>query len=485
MSARRIGERGLVLGGSIAGLLAARVLADVFDQVTVVERDALPHDGSHSTDGVMEYRKGVPQGRHIHGLMPGGQRALEVLFPGLGADLQARGAPVLDQLGQARILLGGHRFVRTHSGLNVVSASRPLLERCVRDRVRALPNVEFVDGCDVVGVRLAADRSRVTGAHVLPRADSSAAEVLHADLLVDALGRSSPMPRWLHELGLTTPDEDRVASDVGYASMIVRLAPDALQGDLAVINGPRPGQPRGAGLATIEGDRCILTLMGMTGAHPPTDPAGVIAFVRSLEFPDIADALGDHEALGRIAGFRVPASLWRRYDRLGDLPGGMVSIGDAMCSFNPIYGQGITVAALQALTLHHHLERGPLQTRELVRELAKVVSVPWTMSAGADLAFPGVQGARTASIRIANAYVARTQAAAEHDPRVAISFLRVAGMVDPPQQLFSPAFAGRVLLHAPRPRRSSASPTLLTRSSRADGMQQPPDVLLRSRERRA
>lgn len=440
-----IGDRAVVLGGSIAGLLAARVLSQAFDRVTIVERDALPDADTNGASPNVKHRKGVPQGQHIHGLMPRGLSALDELFPGFGAELQARGAPRLDQLRQARIVLGGHRFIRADSGLTVVSASRPFLEGCVRERVRAIHNVEFVERCDVVGVSLSADRSRVCGAHVLPRADGSAAGVLNADLVVDALGRGSRMPRWLEGVGLQPPNEERVAGNAGYASVIVPLTPDALQGDLAIINGPRPGQPRGGGLAAIEGDRFIVTLMGMLGDHPPTDPAGFRAFARSLEFPDIGDALHGCEALGRVAGFRFPASLWRRYDRLPRLPNGLVIVGDALCSFNPIYGQGVTVAALQALALRDHVEGGSLRSRALMIQMTRVVAPAWNMSAGADLAFPGVHGTRSAAMRVASAYIARVQTAAEHDARVAIAFMRVAGMVDAPQRLFGARVVRRVV----------------------------------------
>lgn len=436
-----IGDHAVVLGGSMAGLLAARVLSDAYDEVTVVERDALPGVGATAET---ESRKGVPQGRHIHGLMPRGQLALDDLFPGLAADLAQRGAPVVEQLRRARILLGGHRFVPTDSGLAVVSVSRPFLERCVRERVETLDNVRFIERCDVAGVLGSTRGSRLGGAQVLRRADGSAAEVLEADLIVDALGRGSRMPHWLDGLGLGKPHEQRVASDVGYASAIVRIAPDTLRGDLAIIQGPRPGAPRGGGLAAIEGDRFIVTLMGLLGDYPPTDPDGFMAFARSLEFPDIADALRGCPTVERIAGFRFPASVWRRYDRMRLLPANLVVLGDAVCSFNPIYGQGLTVAALEALALRRHLRQGRVRSRALASDVAKVAAGAWKMSASADLAYPDVPGTRTAATRLANAYIARVQAAAERDEKVAVAFLRVAGMVDPPRRLFTPALVRRV-----------------------------------------
>ncbi len=438
-----VGDRAVVLGGSVAGLLTAQVLSGAFDRVAVVERDLL--SGGEPPGQASENRKGTPQGRHIHGLMPAGQRALEEILPGFLAELEGHGAPVMDQLARARILLGGHRFHRADSGLRVVSASRPLLERCVRQRVRANPKVEIIDGTDVVGIELSTDGSRVTGAHLMPRADGSAAEVLDADLVVDALGRGSRLSHWLKMIGVGMPPEVRIASDVGYASAIARLPREALAGDLAIINGPRPGQPRGGGLAAIEGDRFIVTLMGMVGDHPPTDLAGFMAFARSLEFPDLGEVLDRCELLSPVAGFRIPASVWRRYDRLPALPARLVVVGDALASFNPIYGQGMTVAALEALAVRAQFEREGLRSHALIAALTRQVAPAWKMSASADLAFPGVPGTRTAEVRMVNSYISRVQAAAETDPEVAAAFLRVAGMVDRPEHLLRPAMVGRVL----------------------------------------
>ena len=259
MATTVVGDRALVLGGSVAGLLAAQVLSGAFDRVTVVERDVLP-DGD-ALGQASENRKGAPQGRHIHGLMPAGQRALEDILPGFLAELEGHGAPVMDQLARARILLGGHRFIRADSGLRVVqckpaaawSAASGSVFGPTRRWKSSMAPMSWASSFRLIA-------HGATGAHLLPRADGSAAGMLDADLVVDALGRGSRLSHWLERLGVGMPPEVRIASDVGYASAIVRLPNDALAGDLAIINGPRPGQPRGGGLAAIEGDRFIVTL---------------------------------------------------------------------------------------------------------------------------------------------------------------------------------------------------------------------------------
>jgi 2-polyprenyl-6-methoxyphenol hydroxylase-like FAD-dependent oxidoreductase len=450
-------DHAIVLGGSIAGLLAARVLADVYDQVTVVDRDELA-PGSKP-------RRGVPQSRHIHALLARGQQVLEQLFPELTAEMVAHGAPVGDVLGDARLLFGGHRLAGSESGLIALSASRPLLEDRIRARVRALPQVRFAPPSDAVGLRRSRDGRRITGARLLRRADASAEEVIDADLVIDATGRGSRAPAWLQALGFRQPDVDRVRVDVGYVTRRYRLPPDTLDGDLACIHGPVPDRPRGGGLARLEGNMWMLTLFGMLGDHPPKDPDGFDAFARSLRFSDLHEAVGAAEPVEGPAGYRFQANLRRRYERMRDFPEGFLVIGDAICSLNPIYGQGMTVAALQALALRDQLRPGSAPaSRRVLRALARAIDAPWELAIGADLALPGVDGLRTARRRIAGAYVTRLQAAAAHDPALARAFVRVTGLVDRPEALLRPAIALRVL----RPR-GHATGSARRRSDAVDG----------------
>jgi 2-polyprenyl-6-methoxyphenol hydroxylase-like FAD-dependent oxidoreductase len=442
---RQIGDHAVVLGASMAGLLAARVLADAYGQVTVIDRDQLPEESTH--------RRGVPHGRHAHALLARGQQALEELFPGLTAELVAQGVPTGDLLANGRWYVSGHRLRQAPIGLVTLSASRPLLEGYVRARVRALPNLRFLDSHDIVGLAATPDGRRVTGVRVLRGADGSAEELLGADLVVDATGRGSRTPIWLQALGYARPETEQVRVGLGYATRTYRLPPDALDGDLAVLDAPTPEHPRGGALLLLEGDRWMVTLAGMLGDHPPTDPDGFLAFARSLRFPDIYQTIRDAEPLDDPVPFRFPASVRHRYERLGRFPDGLVVMGDAVCSFNPIYGQGMSVAALEALTLRRHLERGAEpQPRRFFGDLARVVDVPWDIAVGGDLAVPGVQGRRSLKVRLVNAYIARLHGAAEHDASLASVFVRVAGLVAPPQSLLRPNVAVRVLwgsLHPP------------------------------------
>jgi 2-polyprenyl-6-methoxyphenol hydroxylase-like FAD-dependent oxidoreductase len=432
-----LGDRAVVLGGSMAGLLAARVLADAYAEVVIVDRDELPDAATH--------RRGVPQSRHIHGLLARGQQALEELFDGLTAELVDLGAPAGDMLKDIRIYFGGHRLQPGSSGLLALQASRPMLEAGLRARVRTLPSVEFMDRCDVSGLATTSDGGRVTGARVVRRLDGSAEQTLTADLVVDAAGRGSRTPAWLEMLGYPRPPVERVRIGLGYASRTYRLAPGLLDGGLGILNAPTPDHPRGGALAAMENDRFLVSLFGILGDHPPTDPGGFTDFAATLQFPDIIDALRDAEPLDEPIPFRHPASVRHRYERLSRFPEGLLVMGDAMCTFNPIYGQGMSVVALQALALRAHLQQ---QTRpqpaRFLRQIGRIVDVPWNMATGGDLAFPKVVGQRTMQMRLLNGYLAKLHAGAAHDPQLGRAFLRVVGLVDPPQALLAPGVAARV-----------------------------------------
>ena len=432
-------DHAVVLGASMAGLLAARVLAEHYRHVTVVDRDTL-------AVGPDRPRRGVPQGGHLHALLGRGLQALEELLPGLTEELIGKGAPLGDQLGDARLYFGGHLMARSHSGLPLLCASRPLLEDAIRARLAATPGVDVMARCELVGLDTSTDRQRVTG--IRARRDGRAEEAIAAELVIDATGRGSRIPAWLAALGLPAPAEKRVRIGLGYASRVYRARPGALAGDLGIVRAPVPPHGRGGALAVLEGDRWMVTLIGVLGDHPPIDPAGFLDFARSLPGPDIHDAIAGAEPLTDPVPFRFPASVRRRYERLPIFPERLLVLGDAFCSFNPIYGQGMTVAALEALALRDRLRRGdPPQSRVFHRHVARIVDAPWELAVGGDLSFPGVEGRRTPKTRILGAYVDRLQAAAATDTNLAIAFLRVAALVDPPTALMNPRIALRVLRH--------------------------------------
>ncbi len=435
-----VGGRAVVMGGGMAGLFAARVLSEAFTDVTVVDRDVLT--------GVEGPRRGVPQGRQAHGLQARGLRAIEELLPGITAEMVKDGAPLGDMTANVRLLFNGKRIRNSPSGLMTLTLSRPFLERHVRTRVQVLPNVTFRERLDICGLATTAGAGRVTGVRVRAAGGGGAEELLPADLVVDATGRGSRTPVWLRELGYPEAATDRLDVGLGYATRQYRMGGNALGPDeceIAVV--PSVESPRGAMCIRIEDDLLMVVVNGMLGDHPPTDPDGFLEFVRSLQAPDAYEAIKDLDAVGPPVGHRFPANIRRRYERLRRFPGGLVLLGDSVCSLNPAYAQGMTVAALGALVLRDHVAGGRLpRHRPYFRDLARrAVGPAWSLTTSADLAFPGVAGARPPAVRLGHAYVRRLQVAARYDEEVARAYLRVVALVSPASSLMRPGVLRRVL----------------------------------------
>lgn len=442
MTQRHLGARAVVLGGSMAGLLAARVLADAFTEVLVVDRDALTEAGAA--------RDGLPQGRHAHVLLARGQQILEELFPGFADDTAAAGIPSAD-IGQQRWHVEGQRLAPASTGLRCVSASRPVLDSLVIARVRALPAVRFLERTAVLGVVADPDSGRVLGVRVSP-AESGADDVIEADLVVDATGRNSRAPLWLAELGFQPPREDRRALDLACVTRQFRLPDKAIADDALMVSmAAAPGHPRGALCCRVEEGRWVLTLTGILGQRPPAELEGFREWARSLPAPDIYQAVRDAHAIDDPVCLEFEASQWRRYELLDRLPERLLVLGDAVCSLNPVYGQGITVAAQQALALREHLQHGIPQSLVFQKEVSGVIDGPWGSSGGGDLEFWGVEAERPEDVAAGAAFTARLRQAATRDPVLAGALLRVTGLVDPPRSLMTPDIVARALGPAPRP----------------------------------
>lgn len=434
MSSKEKSGHAVVLGASMAGLLAARVLSESFANVTVFDRDTLPEGAAN--------RKGVPQGEHSHGLLARGRQVLEELFPGLVDELTAAGGIPVDIMRDCVWVQGDRAMPRVASGLAGLCVSRPLMEAGVRRRVLALPNVVVLDGHEATGLLF--DGVKVTGATVLPAGGSE--HDVAADLVVDATGRGNRGPTWLAALGFERPVEERVDPLTVYVSRDYRRVPGR-QDFAAIINSPNAGRPFGAVAIAADGDRWMVTLLGVgAGQAPPSDPDTYADFAAKLSDPRLHELLRTAEPLGPPMRMRLPASVRRRYERMTRLPDGLVAIGDAICAFNPAYGQGMTVAAAEAIELRDALRAGREGLpRRFYAKAAKVVDVPWDIAVGADLANPEVQGERTGKTRFLNAYVAKIQAASGHSAAVGRRFLQVANLMKAPPALFAPGIVVRAL----------------------------------------
>ncbi|MFD5827577.1 FAD-dependent oxidoreductase [Lentzea sp. NPDC060358] len=418
--------KAVVIGGGIAGLLAARVLGESCE-VVVLERDELSERPEH--------RAGVPQGRHTHGLLVRGGELLEELFPGLRAELVAAGA-VLADAGDVQILNPLGWLAKTPLGLPLLSLSRPLLETGIRRRVDA----EVRHGVHVTG--LSVRGGAVDG--VLTRDGR-----VDADLVVDASGRSSKLSAWLAAAGVTVPEPEVVDSRTGYATRIY-TAPEHFP--VVYAESPSaPDLPRGVAAMRVEGDRLMVTAQGAAGDHPPRDPGGYQEFLDSLRVP-ISEMLADAEPLTPVYLFARTASRRNAFEDVPGWPGGLVAIGDAVCAFNPVYGQGITVAAMQALLFRRHRDFGARGCRAFQREVAKVSRGAWAMSSASDRSW---SEARRGGLL--GWYLRKWQAGIVRDPDLFRRFVRVVHMVDSPATLFSPAVFRRLARYSrpdrPRGRR--------------------------------
>lgn len=433
---RPAGERAVVVGSGMAGLAAARVLTDHFETVTIVERDSLPDDPIA--------RRGVPQAGQPHVLLEAGRATLEDLFPGFTAGLREAGGQTVD--GAADLNMYAERGYLAPPRREVVAdfASRPLYEQQVRQQVLDLDRVWVRPNCQFLAYRLDRGSSTVTGVRVLEGGEE---QVIDADLVVDATGRTSRTPSWLAECGYPEPAVEEVRIDLAYATTAIERPSDDRR---AYLMQPTPPRTRGGTVLPVEDDRWLVTMHGIHGDHPPTDDGGFRDFAESLPVPELSALLRDHpRTTDQIDKYPVPSNRRYRYDALDRFPDGLVVVGDAMASFNPIYGQGMSVATLKAVLLHHALADGGLDGLwdRFVTRAWSLVDIAWLMAVGADFRFPQTRGPKPRGTPLFNRYLARLVQGAHTDGALTDAFQQVIMMERPPTTLFYP----RVLWHVLRP----------------------------------
>jgi 2-polyprenyl-6-methoxyphenol hydroxylase-like FAD-dependent oxidoreductase len=429
----KLGARAVVCGAGIGGLLAARVLSDFYETVTVVERDKLPD--------AADQRRGVPQGRHFHVLWSRGAQELARLFPGIHDDLVVAGAEVCDDgdLSRVSIRLAGHELSRVGkfsdpSAVRLHLLSRPLLESHVRQRVTAIDNVEILDGHDFVDP-IAPNSQRVTGAKIVDR-DTGAQRELDADLLVDAMGRSARSPAFLDGLGYGRPVAERSTTNANYTSLLMRI-PEGIIKERMTFVVPEPKKPTGGAFSVYEHDTWIFTLTRLADNEPPKDLTGMIRMATQFAPPALLRALKRGEPIGDISVFRYPGAIWRRYDQMDHFPAGFLVFGDAICSTNPIYGQGMTVAALEATALQECLADGSGDlSRRFFAAAAEQIGPMWASNQFNDLYMDSGDPDHSAS-KLLLEFRETVLSAAESSLAVTEKLYRSMNLVDPPTD-FSP-----------------------------------------------
>lgn len=423
----------LVIGGSITGLSVAQALLKHYGRVTLLERDEFSADPGA--------RPGVPQCWHVHALLLAGYQCLETLFPGLTRDLTGRGALLLDWTGDWRFLTSWDWMPYKSSQLKGLICSRFLLEWYLRDCLLKNPRFELRSGTQATGLIPNSDKTQIIGVEV---GDGT---TIAADFVADASGRSSRLPSWLLELGYERPQETVVNSFLGYASRWFRCPSGTnLQG---VILAPKRGVTRRGGvLYPVEGNRCVITLSGFEKDYPTSDEDDFLSFAKSLRDPSLAKSIQELEPVSSIYCYRQTENRWRHYEKLASMPRSLVALGDAVCVFNPSYGQGMTVAALGATTLDTCLKwhKGSSFELKFQKHLSRQLQVPWLMATSEDFRWDMTTGDRPGRIsRLIQHYFDRVTQAANRDPKIHRTFVEVAHLAKSPMHLFHPYVSWKAL----------------------------------------
>lgn len=437
------GTHAIVMGAGMAGLLAARALSDHFDRVTIVDRDRVPAEAG--------FRDGVPQSRHVHALLRRGLIEIEALYPGIESELIAAGAVQLS--GADFLRLSAFGWADRFDGPPLVAASRELIEWSVRRRTLASANVCLLDEHEVVGLIASDGGATVRGVELRSRR-GGARGALRGDLVVDATGRNSKASDWLEQLGYGRPRETVINSFLGYASCEFRMPAVTADWKVLMIGDKPPSMPRAALLAPIEGGRWMVTLGGYGRDYPPTDREGFLEFARSLRSDLLYWAIRDAEPLTRISGFRSTLNRRRHFEAMKRWPERFLVLGDGACAFNPVYGQGMSVAAVTAAALGSAVpdHARPGWARRMQSTVARCSQRAWMIATGADVRYPSTEGRQPNAVdRVMQRYLDRVIEVSMQDAMVNAAFLRVVHLLDAPSTLFRPAVVRRVFAGRPRP----------------------------------
>lgn len=431
----------IIAGGSIAGLSSAKVLSAVFDHVLVLEPDYI---GS----GIAA-RKGTPQANHVHGLLKGGGDALTEIFPGLPEHLEQAGAVPCNFSKEVRWYINEKWMPRFEGSLTIYFQTRPLLENCIREEVKALPNVELIHQCRVEDFLLDEARRRVTAVDV--RYENGDRETISGDFFVDAMGRGSFFPRWLKREGFGEVPQDRIKVNLGYASCLLEL-PDETRDWKSVLIYPKgPSEIRGSTLVRVENGKWLLTLAGYHNEHPPADIEGFLAFAKSLPQPDIYDAVKNAKIISDIRLHRFPHGQWRHYDELPAFPLGILPVGDTNTSLNPLFGQGMSVAALSVRALAQEIEGTNTDNLESMaylknsyfKELRRIFATPWDLALGQDFRYPETIGKKPFGLKLKNSLKSIIMGSSSIE--IIEKFYQIVHLVEKERALYNPKWAWKYL----------------------------------------
>jgi len=439
----RIGKRAVVIGAGMGGLAAAGALVGRFDEVVVLERDSLPDHPDH--------RAGAPQGRHVHALLTAGQQALEGLYPGFTEAMVAAGAVQVRANADVRVEMPGYDpYPARDLGWLTYALSRPLIEFVARTSAEAA-GVQFQARCRVRGVETTAGGAAVTAVRF--ETDDGQTQVLDCDLVVDASGRAAPTLALLESLGRPAPEETKIGVDFAYTTQVFEPPADAAHDWKIVMTMPEPGGvPRGGLLAPLESGLWIVSIGSVGEGLPPAELGAFMASAESLRTPTIYQALKHAKPLGEVVCYGFRESIRRHFGRLDPLPRGLIALGDSICRFNPVYGQGMTVAALEAAQLKRLLDErasaaDPLEglSAAFFAEIEPVIDAAWQMSAIPDLASPTARGERPNNLSFILQFGGALMELAARDPEVHKLDAKVRQLMLPPSALMEPGLVQRVM----------------------------------------
>jgi 2-polyprenyl-6-methoxyphenol hydroxylase-like FAD-dependent oxidoreductase len=436
-------RQAVVIGAGMGGLAAAKAVAPHFEKVIVFDRDALPD--------APEPRPGTPQARHTHGLLPGGHRALERLFPGIELDLVEAGAVRMRMRRDTRFEVPGFDpLPQRDFGFDQFGVSRPALELVCRRRVEQEPNIEFRPRARVIEIIASPDNGSVAGVRFEDTRGKPGS--LAADLVVDASGRASPTLRFLEAIGSAKPLAIEIGIDQAYATAIFEKPEDAPTDWLFVLHVPTPPDSSRLGIIVpMEGRRWSVSLCVNHGETPPGDIGGFMAFAKSFRMPTIYNAIRNAKRVGDIARFGMRHSVLRAFDKLDRFPRGLVPLGDSVCRFPPVGGQGMSVAAQESCVLASLLEsrRGrddPLDglAEVFFSEIQPLLETPWAV-AMADLVYPQTRGERPPDFEKRLQYMSALTRLAAEDYETDKIVLEVRSLLKPQSALREPELASRIM----------------------------------------
>src|SRR6516225_7216266 len=440
---RRLGRRAVVIGAGIGGLSVAGALAQYFERVDILERDRLATS--------VACRSGTPQDRHPHGLLAGGLRALDQIFPGYKRDLAAAGAVPVSFAREVQFKRPDVGVMpKRDFGISVLCATRPLIEQVLRRRAEAVANITLRPASRVIGIVPAAGGAGMRGVQFVN--GSGRWETLDADLVVDASGRGAPTLTLLDALCWDRPQMTEIGVDITYATAVVEIPPNAsAEWKLVLTLADPPHVALNSVLVPTEDGRWIITIADHSATAWIETWDAFLETSRSLITPTVYNALRYAKPPEGIRHYRFPVSTWRHFERLPRLPRGVLPVADAFCRFNPIHAQGMSSAAKQARLLEDVLHRAADEPEPIVAlqsgfmsEVASVLETPWIMSTSADLAFPQTRGERPDNFAEAREFEAALFRASVADPVVHRAIIEVAQLLQPQSLLQEPNIMRRI-----------------------------------------